>query len=167
MIFCRHRKCRTKLKKPVSNQPRGLLCARLSYQFLSKSLPALARGRYSAETKRRGFAENRSAATLGGLKLGSAATAPPTRVSLASKTPNFIGSKWAPKPDRAWHQIAGPKLTASQLQLRTGGCRAKRSPKPIRKIAPTGVGTMPRRSFNPTTHRSTSWAGIDFPMRQT
>ena len=41
MIFCRHRKCRTKLKRPVSNKPRGLLCPRLSYQFLSKALPGL------------------------------------------------------------------------------------------------------------------------------
>ena len=36
-------------------------------------------------------------------------------VSSASKTLDFIDSKSPLKPDRAWRQIAGPKLTPSQL----------------------------------------------------
>jgi hypothetical protein len=40
---------------------------------------------------------------------------PSNSVSSASKTPNSIGSKCAPRQDRAWRQVAGPKLTASQL----------------------------------------------------
>ena len=166
-MICRHRICRTKLKAPRIQSARGLLRARLSYQFLSKSLPSLARGPYSAETKRKGFAKNRSAATLGALKLGSAATSHPTVVSSASKTPISIGSKWAPRQDRAWRSDSWPKIDRLPTALRTGGCRAKPWPKPIRKIAPTGASVAPRRSFSATIHPSTSWAGIDFPMRQT
>jgi hypothetical protein len=38
-----------------------------------------------------------------------------TSVSSASKVPGFIGSKQPLSSDRAWRQIAGPKLSASQL----------------------------------------------------
>jgi len=38
---------------------------------------------------------------------------------LASKTLDFIGSKPPLKPDRAWRQIAGPKLSPSQLHCAT------------------------------------------------
>jgi hypothetical protein len=42
---------------------------------------------------------------------------------LASKTPNFIGSKPPLTPDRAWRQIAGPKLSPSQLHCALVGAK--------------------------------------------
>jgi hypothetical protein len=38
---------------------------------------------------------------------------------LASKTPDFIGSKPPLKPDREWRHVAGPKLSSSQLHCAT------------------------------------------------
>ena len=134
--FCRNTKCRSKLKRPVSNK-REAFCARGCHtSFYLKRCLVLRGADYSAETKPRGSAENRSAATLGGLKLGSAATPHPPSVSLASKTPGSIGSKRPPKPDRAWRQIAGPKLSASQLHCGTGRRSVKRPPKTDQKNRP-------------------------------
>ena len=116
MIYCRHRKCRTKLKKPVSNKREAFCCPRLSYQFLPKALPGLRGAHYSVETRRRRFAENRGAATIGGLKLGSAATAPPPLLAWLQKPLILLGQNRPLKPNRAWRQVAGPKLTTSQLQ---------------------------------------------------
>jgi hypothetical protein len=42
---------------------------------------------------------------------------------LASKTTDFIGPKPPLKPDRAWRQIAGPKLSRSQLQCALVGAK--------------------------------------------
>ena len=78
-----------------------------------------ARAPYSAKTKPRGSAENRSAAALGGLKLASAVT-PPTSVSLASKTPNSIGSKPALEVQSSMVPDSRAETVPLTTALRTG-----------------------------------------------
>ena len=151
------------IKSAGIQSPRGLLCARLSYQFLPKALPGLRGAHYSAETRRRRFAENRSAATLGGPKLASAATPHPTAVSLASKTPNFIGSKCATQTRSSVAPGSWPKIDHLTTALRTGGRRAKPWPKPTRKIAPTGVSTMPKALIQPHHPPVNILGGYKFP----
>src|SRR5262249_19286306 len=76
-------------------------------------------GRYSAETRRKEFAENRGAATLGGPEPASAATPHPPLLASLQKPLIFIDSKSPLKPDRGWRQIAGPKLSPSELHCGT------------------------------------------------
>ena len=65
LIFCRHRKCRTKLKTAVSDK-RAAFCSRGCHTSFYLSSVSFARGRYDVKTRRKRFAENRSAAMLGG-----------------------------------------------------------------------------------------------------
>ena len=113
--FLSQHKMPHEIKSAGIQSPRGLLCARLSYQFLSKSLPGL-RGPTTAQKQdAEGLPKIAVPQRLAG-QSWFGRYPPSTVVSLASKTPNSIGSKWPPKPDRAWRQVAGPKLTTSQLK---------------------------------------------------
>jgi hypothetical protein len=114
VIFCRHRKCRTKLKKPVSN-PREAFCSRGCHTsfYLNRCLVCeepLQRRNKTQKVCRKSRCRN---AWRG--EAGSGRYSPSTGVGSASKTPNSIGLKWAPRQDRAWHQVAGLELSASQL----------------------------------------------------
>ena len=115
MIYCRHRKCRTKLKKPVSNQ-REAFCSRGCHTsfYLNRCLVCedpLQRRNKTQKVCRKSRCRNAWRA-----RAGFGRYCPSNSVSLASKTPNFIGSKSALKSNRAWRQIVGPKLTTSQLK---------------------------------------------------
>ena len=165
MIFCRHRICRTKLKRPVSNK-REAFCSRGCHTsfYLKRCLVCedpLQRRNKTQKVCRKSWCRNAWRA-----RAGFGRYCPSNSVSLASKTPGFIGSKPPHQRHRTWAQVAGPKLTSSQLHCELVGAVTP-SPKPTRKIALTGVSTIPRRSFNPTIHPSTFWADTNFPMRQT
>ena len=114
MIYCRHRKCRTKLKKPVSNR-REAFCARGCHTsfYLNRCLSC--EGPIQRRNKTQRVCQKSQCRNAWRAKAGFGRYLPSTVVSSASKTPISIGSKWAPRQDRAWDQIAGPKLTASQL----------------------------------------------------
>ena len=114
MIYCRHRICRTKLKKPVSNR-REAFCSRGCHTsfYLNRCLVCeepLQRRNKTQKVCRKSRCRN---AWRG--EAGFGRYSPSKAVSLASKTPNSIGSKRPLKSNRAWRQTAGPKLTASQL----------------------------------------------------
>ena len=112
--FCRHRICRTKLKAPVSN-PREAFCARGCHTsfYLNRCLSC--EGPIQRRNKTQRVCQKSQCRNAWRAKAGFGRYLPSTVVSSASKTPISIGSKWAPRQDRAWDQIAGPKLTASQL----------------------------------------------------
>ena len=107
MIYCRHRKCRTKLKKPVSNR-REAFCARGCHTsfYLNRCLSC--EGPIQRRNKTQRVCQKSQCRNAWRARAGFGR-------SSSSKTPISIGSKWAPRQDRAWDQIAGPKLTASQL----------------------------------------------------
>ena len=164
MIYCRHRKCRTKLKKPVSNR-REAFCARGCHTSFYLKRCLVCEGPIQRRNKTQRVCQKSQCRNAWRARAGFGRYCPSNSVSLASKTPNFIGSKSALKSNRAWRQIAGPKLTTSQLNARWSA-PTKPSPRPTRKIALTGVSLFPRHSFNLTSHLSTFWAGTNFPMRQ-
>ena len=115
MIYCRHRKCRTKLKKPVSNR-REAFCARGCHTsfYLNRCLSC--EGPIQRRNKTQRVCRKSQCRNAWRAKAGFGRYSPSNPVSLGSKTPNFIGSKSALKSNRAWRQIAGPKLTTSQLK---------------------------------------------------
>ena len=151
MTFCRNPHCRTKLKAPAPNR-REAFCARGCHTsfYLNRCLSC--EGPIQRRNKTQKVCRKTQCRNAWRAKAGFGRYSPSTVVSSASKTPNSIGSKWPPKPDRAWRQVAGPKLTTSQLHqlVRDRSAPAFTSPpkpwpKPTRKIAPTGVSTMLRR----------------------
>ena len=113
--FCRNTKCRSKLKRPVSNK-REAFCARGCHTsfYLNRCLSC--EGPIQRRNKTQRVCRKSQCRSAWRARAGFGRYSPATSVSLASKTPNFIGSKWPPKPDRAWRQVAGPKLTTSQLK---------------------------------------------------
>jgi hypothetical protein len=165
VIYCRHRICRTKLKKPVSNR-REAFCSRGCHTSFYLNRCVVCEDPLQRRNKTQKVCRKSRCRNAWRAKARFGPHLPSSSVSLASKPLDSISPKRAPKPDRAWAQIAGPKLTTSQLRIAPSLAPCKPWPKPIRKIAPTGVGTMPRRSFNRTTHRSTSLGVIDFQMRR-
>ena len=112
--FCRNQKCRSKLKAPVSNK-REAFCARGCHTSFYLNRCLLCEGPLQRRNKTQRVCRKSQCRNAWRAKPGFGRYLPSTVVSSASKTPNSIGSKWAPRQDRAWDQIAGPKLTASQL----------------------------------------------------
>ena len=115
MIYCRHRKCRTKLKKPVSNK-REAFCSRGCHTSFYLKRCLVCEGPLQRRNKTQKVCRKSRCRNAWRAKAGFGRYCPSNSVSLASKTPNFIGSKSALKSNRAWRQIAGPKLSPSQLQ---------------------------------------------------
>ena len=114
---CRH--CKMNLPEPTSNE-REAFCCRGCYQSFylhrcrvcEKPIEQRRDGRRilcNRSACRNAFSRNFS----GGRYL------PPSAPSYASKPPDFIGSKEATKPGRAWHIVAGLTLTPSQFHAAT------------------------------------------------
>jgi hypothetical protein len=100
------------IKKPLSNK-RETFCSRGCHTSFYLKRCLVCEGPLERKNKTQrvcGKSQCRNA-----WKAGFGRYVPSAVVNSASKTPNSIGSKWAPRQDRAWDQIAGPKLTASQL----------------------------------------------------
>ena len=114
MIFCRHRKCRTKLKKPVSNQ-REAFCSRGCHTSFYLKRCLVCEGPIQRRNKTQRVCQKSQCRNAWRARAGFGRYIPSTAVSLASKTPNFIGSKCALNRIEHGDQIAGPKLTASQM----------------------------------------------------
>jgi hypothetical protein len=115
VIFCRHRICRTKLKKPVSNK-REAFCSRGCHTSFYLKRCLVCEGPMQRRNKTQRVCQKSQCRNAWRARAGFGRYCPSNSVSLASKTPNFIGSKSALKSNRAWRQIAGPKLTTSQLK---------------------------------------------------
>jgi hypothetical protein len=114
VIFCRHRKCRTKLKRPISN-PREAFCSRGCHTsfYLRRCLVCeepIQRRNKTQKVCRKSRCRNAWRA-----RAGFGRYSPCSSVSSASKTLDFAGLKRPLKPDRACRQIAGPKLSPWQL----------------------------------------------------
>ena len=114
MIFCRHRICRTKLKKPVSNK-REAFCSRGCHTSFYLKRCLVCEGPMQRRNKTQRVCQKSRCRNAWRARAGFGRYCPCPGVSLASKTPGFIGPKLLLKPDRAWRQIAGPKLSPSQL----------------------------------------------------
>jgi hypothetical protein len=114
VIYCRHRICRTKLKKPVSNR-REAFCSRGCHTSFYLKRCLVCEGPLQRRNKTQRVCRKARCRNAWRAKASFGRYSPCNAVSLASKTRNSIGSKRAPKPDLAWRQIAGPKLTRSQL----------------------------------------------------
>jgi hypothetical protein len=122
VIFCRQRKCRTKLKAPVSN-PREAFCSRGCHASFYLSRCLVCEGSLQRRNKTQRVCRKAQCRNAWRAKAGFGRYSPSTGVSSASKTPNFIGSKRPLKPDRAWRQIAGPKLSPTQLHCGLVGAK--------------------------------------------
>ena len=117
-----NRKCRTKLKEPVSNK-REAFCARGCHTSFYLKRCLVCEGPLQRRNKTQRVCRKSQCRNAWRAKAGFGRYFPSTAVSLASKTPNFIGSKPPLKPDRAWRQIAGPKLSPSQLHCGLVGAK--------------------------------------------
>ena len=122
MIYCRHRICRTKLKKPVSNQ-RDAFCSRGCHTSFYLKRCLVCEGPLERKNKTQRVCRKSRCRNAWRGEAGSGRLPPSTGVSLASKTSNSIGSKRPLKPDRAWRQLAGAKLTPSQLHCGLVGAK--------------------------------------------
>ena len=112
--FCRNTKCRSKLKRPVSNK-REAFCARGCHTsfYLNRCLVCedpLQRRNKTQRVCRKSQCRNAWRA-----RAGFGRYSPSNSVSLASKTLDFSDSKPPLQRHRTWAQVAGPKLTSSQL----------------------------------------------------
>ena len=114
MIFCRNRKCRTKLKAKVSNQCEAF-CSRGCHTSFYLKRCIVCEGPLQRRNKTQKVCRKSRCRNAWRARAGFGRYFPSTGVSSASKTPNSIGSKRPLKPDRAWRQLAGAKLTPSQL----------------------------------------------------
>jgi hypothetical protein len=113
--FCRNTKCRSKLKRPVSNK-REAFCARGCHTAFYRKRCLVCEGPLQRRNETQRVCRKSQCRKAWRARAGFGRYCPSNSVSLASKTPNFIGSKSALKSNRAWRQIAGPKLSRSQLQ---------------------------------------------------
>jgi hypothetical protein len=115
VTFCRNPHCRTKLKASAPNC-REAFCARGCHAsfYLNRCLSC--EGPIQRRNKTQRVCRKTQCRNDWRARAGFGRYSPSNSVSLASKTPNFIGSKSALKSNRAWRQIAGPKLTTSQLK---------------------------------------------------
>ena len=114
MMYCRHRKCRTKLKKPVSNQ-RDAFCSRGCHTSFYLKRCLVCEGPLERKNKTQRVCRKSQCRNAWRAKAGFGRYLPSTVVSSAPKAPGFVGSKPLPQRHRTWAQVAGPKLTASQL----------------------------------------------------
>lgn len=115
--YCRNPRCRSKLPTAVSNA-REAFCTRGCYSsfYLHHCVACegpIARKRDDQKVCRKAKCRN---AWRAGSCFGRYAT---SDAKLASKTPDFIDPKTPPKPDRAWHIVAGPELSRSALHCAT------------------------------------------------
>ena len=115
--YCRNPRCRLKLRQPVSN-PREAFCCRGCHTsfYLHRCLVC----EEPIERKREDQRVCRKPKCRRAWRVGNGfgryvRAVPPSAAKLASKTPDFIGSKQALDSDRAWCIVAGPELTAAQL----------------------------------------------------
>ena len=122
------------IKSTRIQSARGLLRARLSYQFLSKSLPLLRGADTAQKQERRRFAENRGAATLGGPKLRSAATPHPKLLARPQK-PLILLARKGTQTGSSMASDSRPETDPLTTALRPGRRRGSSRRKPPRKIA--------------------------------
>jgi hypothetical protein len=113
VTFCRNPKCRSKLKTPVSN-PREAFCARGCHTSFYLRRCLVCEGPLQRRNKTQKVCRKARCRSVWRARAGFGRS-PSTGVSLASKTLDFIDSKRPLEPDRAWRQIAGRKLSPSQL----------------------------------------------------
>ena len=125
MIYCRNRKCRTKLKKPVSNQ-REAFCARGCHTsfYLNRCLVCedpLQRRNKTQKVCRKSQCRNAWRA-----KAGFGRYLPSTVVSLASKTPDFYWLKTATPAPSSMGAGSWPKidLLTTAIALWSAPCDA-------------------------------------------
>ena len=120
--FCRHRKCRTKLKAPASN-PREAFCSRGCHTSFYLKRCLACEGPLQRRNKTQRVCRKARCRNAWRARAGFGRYSPSRSVSSASKTPDFIDSKPPLKPDRAWRRIAGPKLSPSQLHCALVGAK--------------------------------------------
>jgi hypothetical protein len=146
--YCRYPQCRSKLPVPVSN-PREAFCKRGCYgsfylhrcrvcegtieQNAHEDRKVCKRtkcknawqaghgfGRYAMQKSGNGTTPQKPLILLTWRRREGRKLPPlPATELTPQKTPDFIDSKPALKPDRAWRIIAGPELTSTQLRFAT------------------------------------------------
>jgi hypothetical protein len=117
--MCRNPKCRMKLLTPTSNE-REAFCNRGCYQSFYLHRCRVCEGQIEQKRDgRRMLCKKAACRNAFSCNFAGGCYLTPSAPSYPSKTPDFIGPKEALKPDRAWRQIAGPALTASQLHCAT------------------------------------------------
>ena len=116
--YCRNPSCRSKLPSPAFNS-REAFCARGCHTSFYLRRCLVCEGPLQRRNKTQRVCRKTRCRNAWRAKAGFGRYLPSSAVSLASKTLDFIGSKPPLKPDRAWRQIAGPKLSPSQLHCAT------------------------------------------------
>jgi hypothetical protein len=120
--FCRNPKCRSKLPKRVSNE-REAFCARGCHTAFYRRRCLVCEGAIERSRDDQKICRKAKCRRAWRGRTGFGRYIASSAVSLASKTPDFIGSKGALKPDRAWRQVAGAKLSPSQLHCALVGAK--------------------------------------------
>ena len=113
--YCRNPHCRSKLKAPVSNR-REAFCARGCHTSFYLRRCLLCEGPLQRRNRTQRVCRKARCRSAWRAQAGFGRYSPSTSVSFASKTPDFIAPK---SPNRGWRQIAGPKLSPSQLHCGT------------------------------------------------
>ena len=151
------------IKSAGIQSARGLLRPRLSYQFLPKALPGLRGATEAQKQDAKSLPKSAVPQRLAGPSW-LRPLLPSNSVSLASKTLDFIDSKPSLKPDRAWRQIVGPKL--SPLQLYCGLVGAKEAvAESNQKNRPYWRKHNAKALIQPHHAPVNILGGINFPMR--
>jgi hypothetical protein len=99
---------------PVSNE-REAFCARGCHTSFYLKRCLVCEGPLQRRNKTQRVCRKSRCRNTWRARAGFGRYSPSTAVSSASKTPDFIDPKRPLKPNRAWRQVAGPKLSPSQL----------------------------------------------------
>jgi hypothetical protein len=185
--FCRNPHCRMKLKQPEAN-PRSAFCSRGCHasfyrkRCMACELPMERRsenqllcGRRKCRTemdalRRHGMLGRYVAEAASGtsikpgispLPLDSARSLVPETPKAPLKTSIKSGIKTGLGSDRAWLQVAGPKLTGAELRLATVGAPIEAADRKAKAAAPVQGDVMPVNVIGSRRSQTRSSAAAD------
>jgi hypothetical protein len=105
--YCRNPKCRMKLPAPVSIE-RNAFCCRGCYAAFFRHRCLICEEQMERKTEHQLICGKRKCRNALEAGIGRDRSYVPSAGSAPQKTPDFIDSETAPKPDRGWRIVAGP-----------------------------------------------------------
>jgi hypothetical protein len=122
--YCRNPRCRTKLPVPVSNEREAFCTKGCHHSFYLRRCLVCEQPIEQPKRGRRFICKKAKCrnAWRAGLGFGRYV---PSDAELTRETPDSIGANGPLNPDRRWHIVAGPQLSASAFYCATlGGAEA-------------------------------------------
>jgi hypothetical protein len=117
--MCRNPKCRSKLPTPTSNEREAFCCKGCYSSFYLHRCRVCEGPIEQKRDGRRVLCKKAACRNAFSRNFAGGRYLPSSAPSYGSKTPDFTGSKDAPKPDRAWKIVAGSALTPGRLSAAT------------------------------------------------